>query len=113
MKPPKLPLYLKELIVSYCPTRTLHSQNADLLVVPSASKYRMGGRAFSYHREDVMFMLVSLPQCLSSTPLQCKECATLTNFTLEMESAYVNKHPTQNRLNHKLHITTENKAFTS
>ena len=42
------PLYLKELIVPYYPTRALRSQNAGLLVVPRISKTRMGGRAFSY-----------------------------------------------------------------
>ena len=41
------PSYLKELIVPYVPTRTLRPRHAGLLVVPSISKSRMGGRAFS------------------------------------------------------------------
>ena len=42
------PLYLKELIVPYQPTRALRSQNSSLLVVPTVSKSRVGARAFSY-----------------------------------------------------------------
>ena len=42
------PLYLKELIVPYQPTRALRSQNSGLLVVPKVSKSRVGARAFSY-----------------------------------------------------------------
>ena len=40
--------YLKEFLVPYYPTRTLHSQNAGLLAVPRVSKSRIGDRAFSY-----------------------------------------------------------------
>ena len=36
-----------QLIEPYEPTRTLRSQHAGLLVVPSISKSRTGGRAFS------------------------------------------------------------------
>ena len=42
------PSYLKDLIVPYCPNRSLRSLNAGLLVVPRVAKSRMGGRAFSY-----------------------------------------------------------------
>ncbi|TWW76565.1 hypothetical protein D4764_13G0012270 [Takifugu flavidus] len=42
------PSYLEELVIPYQPNRSLHSQNADLLVVPRVSRSRMGGRAFSY-----------------------------------------------------------------
>ncbi|XP_039668677.1 uncharacterized protein LOC120566361 [Perca fluviatilis] len=42
------PSYLEELLIPYCPTRALCSQNAELLVVPRVSKSRMGVRAFSY-----------------------------------------------------------------
>ncbi len=31
--------------------------------------------------------------CLSSAPLQCQQCATLANVSLEMESANVNRRP--------------------
>ena len=42
------PSYVKVLIVPYYSSRTWSSQNADLLVVPSVSKSRMGGRALGY-----------------------------------------------------------------
>uniref|UniRef100_A0A8D0CS33 Reverse transcriptase domain-containing protein n=3 Tax=Sander lucioperca TaxID=283035 RepID=A0A8D0CS33_SANLU len=42
------PSYIEELLVPYCPTRALRSQNSELLVVPRVSKSRMGARAFSY-----------------------------------------------------------------
>ena len=41
------PSYLKELIVSHYPSRTLYYQNADLLVVPRDSTSRIGDRAFN------------------------------------------------------------------
>ena len=44
----RAPLYLKELIIPYRPNRALRSQNAGLLVVPTVSKARLGGKAFSY-----------------------------------------------------------------
>ena len=42
------PSYLKDFIVRYFPNRALCPQTAGLLVVPRASKSRMGGRAVSY-----------------------------------------------------------------
>ena len=36
------PLYLKELIVPYLPTRALCSQNSGLLVIPRVTKSRVG-----------------------------------------------------------------------
>ncbi len=40
--------YLRELIVLYCPIRTLLSQDADLHVVPKDSRSRMVASAFDY-----------------------------------------------------------------
>ena len=42
------PTYLCVLVLLHIPTRTLRSQNAGLLTVPSISKQTAGGRAFSY-----------------------------------------------------------------
>ena len=42
------PTYLSDLVLPYIPTRTLRSQDADLLIVPRISKQTAGGRAFSY-----------------------------------------------------------------
>ena len=62
------PSYLKELIVPYVPTRTLRSQHAGLLVVPSISKSRMRSRGFSYqapllwnHLPDLVWGADTLP----------------------------------------------------
>lgn len=41
--------YLKDLKEPHHPNRALHSQAAELFVVPSVSKSRTGGRAFSFH----------------------------------------------------------------
>lgn len=40
--------YLKELIVPYYPTRSLHSQNTSFLVVPKSSKTNLEGKASNY-----------------------------------------------------------------
>uniref|UniRef100_A0A8K9XV18 Reverse transcriptase domain-containing protein n=1 Tax=Oncorhynchus mykiss TaxID=8022 RepID=A0A8K9XV18_ONCMY len=42
------PTYLSDLVLAYIPTRTLWSQDAGLLIVPTISKQTAGGRAFSY-----------------------------------------------------------------
>ena len=42
------PSYLSDLLKSYTPTRTLHSQNTELLSVPRVKKKSAGERAFSY-----------------------------------------------------------------
>lgn len=44
-----VPFYLKDLIVPYYSNTALHSQTADVLVVPSVFKSRMQGRAYSVH----------------------------------------------------------------
>ena len=45
------PTYLSDLVLPYIPTRTLQSQDADLLIVPRISKQTAGGRAFSYRAQ--------------------------------------------------------------
>ena len=42
------PLYLKDLLFPYTPSRMLRSQGAGLLVIPRIAKSTIGGRAFSY-----------------------------------------------------------------
>ena len=41
-------MYLKGHIVPFYPNRALHSHTASLLVVYRATKWKMGGGAFSY-----------------------------------------------------------------
>ena len=62
------PSYLKELVVPYVPTRTLCSQHAGLLVVPSISKSRTGGRAFSYQAPLLWNHLPDLVQRADTLP---------------------------------------------
>ena len=45
------PTYLSDLVLSYIPTRTLWSRDAELLNVPRISKKTAGGRAFSYRAQ--------------------------------------------------------------
>ncbi len=42
------PAYLTRFLSRYNPTRSLRSQNSELLVVPRIAKSTKGGRAFSY-----------------------------------------------------------------
>ena len=45
------PTYLSDLVLPYIPTRTLQSQDAGLLIVPTISKQTAGGRAFFYRAQ--------------------------------------------------------------
>ena len=72
----KAPTYLKELIIPYCPTRALRSQNAGLLVTPSISKNRLGGRAFSYRA----------PLLWNQLSPWVKEADTLTTFKSRLKT---------------------------
>ena len=75
------PSYLKELIVPYYPTRTLHSQNAGLLVVPRVSKSRMRGRAFSYQA----------PLLWNHLPVWVREADTLSMFKSRLKTFLFDK----------------------
>uniref|UniRef100_A0AAQ6IH18 Reverse transcriptase domain-containing protein n=1 Tax=Anabas testudineus TaxID=64144 RepID=A0AAQ6IH18_ANATE len=70
------PSYLKDLIVPYLPSRTLHSQTAGLLVVPRVSKCRMGGRAFSYQA----------PLLWNQLPVQVREADTVSTFKTRLKT---------------------------
>ena len=64
------PLYLKELIVPYQPTRALRSQNSGLLFVPKVSRSRVGASAFSYQA----------PLLWNHLPLSVREADTICTF---------------------------------
>ena len=70
------PLYLKELIVPYQPTRALRSQNSGLLVVPKVSKSRVGARAFSYQA----------PLLWNHLPLSVREADTICTFKSRLKT---------------------------
>ena len=75
------PSYLKELIVPYYPTRTLHSLNAGLLVVPIVSKSRTGARAFSYQA----------PLQWNQLPVVVREADTLSTFKSRLKTFLFDK----------------------
>ena len=70
------PLYLKELVVPYQPTRALCSQNSSLLVVPKVSKSRVGARAFSYQA----------PHLWNHLPLSVQEADTVCMFKSRLKT---------------------------
>ena len=75
------PLYLKELLVPYYPTRALRSQNTGLLVVPKVSKSRMGGRAFNYQA----------PLLWNHLPVSVREADTLSTFKSRLKTFLFDK----------------------
>ena len=75
------PSYLKELIVPYCPARTLRSQNAGLLVTPRISRSRMGGRAFSYQA----------PLLWNQLPVSVREVDTVSTFKSRLKTFLFDK----------------------
>ena len=70
------PLYLKELVVPYQPTRALRSQNSSLLVIPTVSKSRVGARAFSYQA----------PHLWNHLPLSVREADTICTFKSRLKT---------------------------
>ena len=70
------PLYLKELVVPYQPTRALRSQNSSLLVIPKVSKSRVGARAFSYQA----------PHLWNHLPLSVREADTICMFKSRLKT---------------------------
>lgn len=75
------PLYLKELIVPYHPTRALRSQNSGLLVVPRVFKSRMGGRAFNYQA----------PLLWNHLPVSIRGADTLSTFKSRLKTFLFDK----------------------
>ncbi|XP_028454707.1 uncharacterized protein LOC114569086, partial [Perca flavescens] len=75
------PSYLEELLIPYCPTRALRSQNAELLVVPRVSKCRMGARAFSYQA----------PLLWNQLPIWVRGAETVIAFKKELKTLLFDK----------------------
>ena len=75
------PSYLKELIVPYYPTRSLRSQYAGLLVVPTIFKSRMGGRAFNYQA----------PLLWNHLPMTVRGADTLSTFKSRLKTFLFDK----------------------
>lgn len=75
------PVYLKELVVPYNPSRALRSLNAGLLVVPSVSRSSMGGRAFSYQA----------PLLWNHLPSTVRGADTLTTFKVRLKTFLYDK----------------------
>uniref|UniRef100_A0A3P9HQ40 Reverse transcriptase domain-containing protein n=1 Tax=Oryzias latipes TaxID=8090 RepID=A0A3P9HQ40_ORYLA len=70
------PSYIKDLIVPYHPIKTLHSQNAGLLVVPRISKSTVGGRAFS-HQAPVLW---------NKLPAHVREADSVSTFKVRLKT---------------------------
>ncbi|XP_028454539.1 uncharacterized protein LOC114568999, partial [Perca flavescens] len=75
------PSYLEELIVPYCPTRALRSQNAGLLMVPRVSGSRLGARAFSYQA----------PVLWNQLPVGVRGADTVTTFKSKLKTLLFDK----------------------
>lgn len=75
------PVYLKELLVPYNPSKALRSQNAGLLVVPSISKSSMGGRAFSYQA----------PRLWNHLPATVRGADSLSTFKVKLKTFLFDK----------------------
>lgn len=75
------PLYLKELLIPYKPTRALRSQNSSLLVVPKFSKSRVGARAFSHQA----------PRLWNNLPLSVREAVTICSFKSRLKTFLFDK----------------------
>ncbi|MDW1542860.1 reverse transcriptase family protein [Vibrio sp. YT-17] len=75
------PSYLRELTVSYYPTRTLRSENAGLLLVPKVSKSRSGARAFSYQA----------PLLWNHLPVTVREADTVSTFKTRLKTFLFDK----------------------
>jgi len=56
------PSYLSELISPYAPTRTLHSVNTDLLVLPTGVTSHFASRSFSVslHQSGILYLHTSV-----------------------------------------------------
>ncbi|MEJ4599689.1 hypothetical protein SJ928_14005 [Enterococcus faecium] len=77
----KAPIYVKNLIVPYCPSRTLRSLNARLLAVPRVCRSRKGGRAFSYQA----------PLLWNQLPTSVREADSLSTFKARVKTFLFDK----------------------
>ena len=72
----KAPSYLKSLITSYEPSRTLRSSAKNLLVVPKVRTKTFGQRSFSY----------CAPQIWNSLPQKLREAGNESNFKSDLKT---------------------------
>ncbi|XP_077957075.1 uncharacterized protein LOC144406165 [Gasterosteus aculeatus] len=73
------PLYLKELVTPYCPSRQLRSIDAGLLVVPMVLKTRLGARAFSYQA----------PLLWNQVPLSVRGADSVSSFKVKLKKTFL------------------------
>ena len=72
------PLYLKELITPYQPTRTLRSGNQFLLSKPFKKLETFGKKSFHY----------AAPEVWNSLPLELRSCCTLSIFKKHLKTHF-------------------------
>ena len=76
------PLYLSQLLSPYTPTRTLRSQNAHLLTVPSFNLQTFGKKSFS----------VAAPLLWNSLPLSLRKSDSLATFKKHLKTHLFQKY---------------------
>lgn len=77
-----MPPYLADLITSYVPQRSLRSQSALLLTVPSVSLKSFGERSFAF----------TGPKTWNSLPLEIRKSTTLTTFKSKLKTYLFRKY---------------------
>ena len=70
------PPYLKELLITYTPKRTLRSAKKGLLIQPICRLKSYGQRAFSY----------AAPKLWNSLPFNLRTCANLSHFKSQVKT---------------------------
>ena len=81
------PLYLRELISRYQPSRSLRSQSKNLLVVPCSRTVSYGSRAFP----------VAAANLWNNLPDNIREAGDLATFKLLLKTEYFRKRTENNR----------------
>jgi hypothetical protein len=77
-----MPPYLAGLITPYIPQRSLRSQSALLLTVPSVSLKSFGERSFAF----------AGPKTWNSLPLEIRKSTTLTTFKSKLKTYLYRKY---------------------
>ncbi|XP_062849601.1 uncharacterized protein LOC134311857, partial [Trichomycterus rosablanca] len=93
------PQYLSELINHYNPARSLHSQDAGLLIVPKIKKITAGGRAFSY----------KAPQLWNNLPASVRDSDTVSMFKSRLKTYLFSQIPQNHSLKSVYDLLEEEK----
>ena len=78
----KAPSYLRSLIKSYKPSRSLRSQEQDLLIVPRTNTKTLGTKAFYF----------AAPTIWNELPLEVRRAKTSTSFKTKLKTYLFKSH---------------------